>query len=153
MSGYRNKAGWTVETAIAAGKAWYKRTGKPPMAFQLRAKYGLPGHGWVYQVFGTAVAYQKLIVEGTDYQPTHGPTLEHWSKIVKKDLTKKQRTCLRCGETFLSWGPANRRCGQCEYREGSWKEEEKSDTSWMTGEEGDGGRSYQRGPAGSRLIL
>ncbi len=32
-------------------------------------------------------------------------------KRIKKD--RKPRTCLRCGQTFISDGPANRICPKC----------------------------------------
>jgi hypothetical protein len=35
------------------------------------------------------------------------------SKPQPRKASVKKRTCLKCDKPFVSWGPGNRRCGNC----------------------------------------
>ena len=45
------------------------------------------------------------------------PYLNKMTDEGKRARGYKDRTCLRCDATFLSWGPGNRICGPCREKE------------------------------------
>lgn len=47
------------------------------------------------------------------YGPSCQAKAEEKRDHLERKCRAKQRDCLTCGASFLSWGPGNRMCGRC----------------------------------------
>jgi len=65
------------------------------------------------------------------HETTHRHVFDGYCKrcyhaMEKKIITQeKKRSCLKCGETFLSNGPGNRKCKDCHNKENNSRHTEK----------------------------